>query len=165
MIFTIFISTCSFFSQSKEYFPVWWQEEQTELICSYGIGIHHQQHISRLAAQNNAYYEFPEIISKYLNDYVATNCIEPGDEQIQKELDRIFQNFNNYYINIESTDISLGFSEQIELKIKGKKSYKNFVQLHINNKDLHKAFVKFLETSDLYILPKLRNILKDCFRE
>ncbi|MCF7793020.1 MAG: hypothetical protein K9N09_03800 [Candidatus Cloacimonetes bacterium] len=162
LISQILIS-CYFNSQNREYLPVWWEKEEPGYVCSYGIGVNDKEHIARLAAQNDAYYNYPDIITKYMNDFVAKNCIEPGDEQIQKKLDRIFLNFNNYYTNIKSPAISVGLSESIELRLKGKKHFKYFVQLQISDTDLHAAFVEYLETSDLYILPKLRLVLKECF--
>jgi hypothetical protein len=161
IFFSLISISCAFNSTTPEYIPAWWQKEETGTICSYGTGVHDKEHIARLAAQNDAYYKFPPIITKYLNDYVAQYCIEPGDDMIQKELDRIFLNFNNYYMNIKSPAMTLGYSEAIRMKIKGKTHYKYFVQLLISESDLKAAFVEYLQTTDLYILPKLRILLKN----
>jgi hypothetical protein len=160
----IFIS-CSINKQETEYYPFWWEQDVEGQISSFGIGVNKEDNTSRFASQNDAYHRLPGKIAIYLNDYVSENCIEPGDTQIQKELDRIFRHYLKYFNSIEKPDIKLDQCEFKRIKIEGKNSIKYFTRIYVTQEFLHASFVEFLDTTDLYILPKLRSVLKECFEE
>ena len=65
-------------------------------------------------------------------------------------------------MNIADVQIEMG--ETYTIPVKGSQ-VKYFVQLKIEQKYLYGEFVEFLETSDLYMNLKLRNILKMCFKD
>jgi hypothetical protein len=161
----ITLSSCSWTQKQGDYYPDWWLEHEEGRISFYGIGSHDQQHIARLAAQNDAFQKIRNPIFLHLNTYVAENCIEPGDEEIQKELDRIFLNFCNYLINLENPEIILNKAEVNKMKVSGEIKFTYFVQMQINQNNLHKSMLNYLKTSDLYIHPSLKMVLKQCFSE
>ena len=163
LIFSI-LTSCSQNKQQKSY-PYWWKLSVENEISSYGFGIHSDEKTARFAAQNSAYQQLSGQIGNYLNKYVAENCIASGDEVIQKELDKIFTHFIKYFKNIEKPEISIGESESVKIKINKKQNIEYFVRLYINEKYVHTKFVEFLDTSDLYMNPKLRSVLKECFEE
>jgi len=63
------------------------------------------------------------------------------------------------------SEISIGESEFVRVKIAGKNNIDYFMRLFVIKKDLHAKFIEFLDTSDYYILPKLRIVLRECFKE
>ncbi|HPR18755.1 MAG TPA: hypothetical protein PLD62_10975 [Candidatus Cloacimonadota bacterium] len=162
-IFLLLLISCAV--NKVEYFPIWWQTETEGVVTGYGTGANDLENIAKLAAQNDAYNQFTKVIIKYLNDYVATNCIEPGDEQIQRELDRIFLSFTKHFQSLTTPKITIGNSEATSIKIDGKIHLKYFVSLQIQQSEIRADFVDFLDTSDLYISPKLRSVLRNCFKQ
>lgn len=141
--------------------PLWWNAPEEGYVISCAEAQNPEEYMAKLAANNIAFQTYPIKINKYLNNYVAENCITPGDEMIQAELDKVFKHFTNYLMNIADVRIEIG--ETYIIPIKGKVKY--FVQLKIKHKFLHGEFVEFLETSDLYINLKLRAVLKKCFKD
>jgi len=141
--------------------PVWWNVQEEGYVISCAEAESYEEYLAKLAAKNIAFQTYPTKIHKYLNNYVAKNCIAPGDEIIQAELDKVFKHFTNYLMNVADVRIEMGETSVIPVKGKGKRCY---VQLKIEQKYLHGEFVEFLETSDLYINLKLRNVLKKCFK-
>jgi hypothetical protein len=163
IIFAI-LTSCSHNKQQKSY-PYWWKLSVENEISSFGSSIHSDEKTARFGAQNQAYQKFSGQIGNYLNKYVAENCIAPGDEVIQKEIDKVFTHFISYFKNIEKPEISIGESESVQIKINKKKNIEYFVRLYVEAQYVHTKFVEFLETSDLYMNPKLRDVLKECFKE
>ena len=163
LIFSL-LASCSHNKQLKSY-PYWWNLSVENEISSYGSGIYSDEKTAKFTAQNSAYQQFSGQIGNHLNKYVAENCIASGDEVIQKELDKIFTHFISYFKNIEKPEISIGESESVIIKINKKQNIKYFVRLYIDEKYVHTKFVEFLDKSDLYMNPKLREVLKECFEE
>lgn len=159
----IILSACSLSNQSAQQFPAWWQEQEPGQICSYGFAVHQEENIARLAAQNDAFHNFKGLIMIHLNSYVAENCIEPGDELIQAELQKIFQYFINYLMNLDQPAIEMGESSFDHSRIKTNKVVRCYAQLKMEQRYLHNEFVEFLATADFYIAPKLRSVLRECF--
>ena len=162
LIFLILIS-CSINKQESKYYPIWWDQQAEGEISSFGRGIHEDEKTSRFIAQNDAFQKISGQIAFHLNQYVSENCIAPGDEQIQNELDKIFRRFMSYFKNIEKPEISIGESEFVSIKIKRKSNIEYFTQLYVEKKYVHASFVEFLDTADFYINPKLMNVLRECF--
>ncbi len=154
--------SCAANKQADHTIPVWWNIQKEGYIISCAEAQNPEEHMAKLAANNIAFQTYPIKINKYLNNYVAENCITPGDDVIQAELDKIFKHFTNYLINIAEVQIEMG--ETSTIPVKGSQ-VKYFVQLKIEQKYLHGEFVEFLETSDLYINLKLRAVLKKCFED
>ena len=161
LIILITIS-CAVIKQATQTIPVWYNVTEEGFIISCAEAESYEEYLAKLAAKNIAFQTYPIKINKYLNNYVAENCIAPGDEIIQAELDKVFKHFTNYLMNIADVQIELG--ELSIIPIKGK-SVKCFVQLKIEQKYLHEEFIEFLETSDLYFNFKLRAVLKECFKD
>jgi len=153
--------SCAANRQIKPSIPVWFNAQEDGFIISCAEAQNPEEHMAKLAANNIAFQTYPIKINKYLNNYIAENCIAPGDEAIQAELDKVFKHFTNYLMNIANVKIEMG--ETYIIPIKGKVRY--FVQLKIEQKYLHGEFVEFLETSDLYMNLKLRAVLKKCFKD
>lgn len=141
--------------------PIWYNMSEQGYVISCAEAENPEEYMAKLAANNIAFQIYPIKVNKYLNNYVAENCITPGDEVIQAELDKVFKHFTNYVLNIADVKIEIG--ETYTVPIKGKVKY--FVQLKIEQKYLHGEFVEFLETSDLYINLKLKAVLKKCFKD
>ena len=152
--------SCTTNKQVKPSIPVWFNAPEDGFIISCAEAESPDEYLARLAAKNIAFQTYEIKINKYLNSYVAENCITPGDEMIQAELDKIFTHFTNYLINITDVQIIKGEESVVQVPGKGERCY---VQLKIEQKYLHGKFVEFLETSDLYMNLKLRNVLKKCF--
>jgi len=161
LLITLITISCSINKQDKPAIPLWFNAQEDGYIISCAEAENFEEYLAKLAAKNIAFQTYPVKINKYLNNYVAENCIAPGDEVIQAELDKIFTHFTNYLMNIAEVQIVMG--ETYTVIIKGK--LKCFVQLKIEQKYLHGEFVEFLETSDLYMNLKLRNVLKKCFKD
>ncbi len=161
LIILITIS-CTVNKQVKLAVPVWWKVPEEGYVISCAEAENPDEYLARLAAKNIAFQTYPIEINKYLNNYVADNCITPGDENIQAELDKVFKYFTNYMMNVAEVKIIKGEESVIQVSGKGKRCY---VQLKIEQEYLHRKFVEFLETSDLYINRKLRAILKKCFKD
>ena len=153
--------SCAVNKQIASAIPVWYNAPEEGYVISCAEAQNPEEHMAKLAANNIAFQTYPIKINKYLNKYVAENCITPGDEAIQAELDEVFKHFTNYLMNIADVKIEMG--ETYIIPIKGKVRY--FVQLKIEQKYLHGEFVEFLETSDLYMNLKLRAVLKKCFKD
>ena len=153
--------SCMVNKQVTPVIPVWYNAPEEGYVISCAEAQNPEEHMAKLAANNIAFQTYPIKINKYLNNYVAENCITPGDEVIQMELDKVFKHFTNYLMNIADVQIEIG--ETYIIPIKGKVKY--FVQLKIEQKYLHGEFVEFLETSDLYMNLKLRAVLKKCFKD
>ncbi|MCK5050254.1 MAG: hypothetical protein KAS53_00850 [Candidatus Cloacimonetes bacterium] len=163
LLFIIFVTiSCAVNKKVTPTIPVWWNIQKEGYILSYAEAESYEEYLAKLAANNIAFQTYPIKINKYLNNYVAVNCITPGDEDIQKELDKVFNHFTNYLMNVADVQMELG--EIYIIPIRGK-SVRCFVQLKIEQKYLHGKFVEFLETSDLYINLKLRAVLKKCFKD
>jgi len=154
--------SCTTNKQVKPSIPVWFNAPEDGFIISCAEAESPDEYLARLAAKNIAFQTYEIKINKYLNSYVAENCITPGDEMIQAELDKIFTHFTNYLINITDVQIIKGEESVVQVPGKGERCY---VQLKIEQKYLHGKFVEFLETSDLYMNLKLRNVLKKCFNK
>ena len=163
LIFLI-LTSCSQNKLEKSY-PYWWKLSVENEISSFSSGIHSDEKTAKFAAQNLAYRQLSGQIGDYLNKYVAENCIVPGDEVIQKELDKIFTHYISYFKNIEKPEISIGESESVKIKINKKQNIEYFVRLYVDEKYVHTKFAEFLDTSDLYINPRLREVLKECFNK
>ncbi|MEA2096860.1 MAG: hypothetical protein U9P73_09250 [Candidatus Cloacimonadota bacterium] len=161
LIILITIS-CTVNKQVKPAIPVWWKVQEEGYVISCAEAENPEEHMAKLAANNIAFQTYPIKVNKYLNNYVAENCITPGDDMIQAELDKVFKHFTNYLMNIADVQIEMG--EQSTIQTKGG-MIKCFVQLKIEQKYLHGEFVEFLETSDLYMNLKLRAVLKKCFKD
>ena len=162
LLFIILITiSCAANKQVTPAIPVWYNAPEEGYVISCAEAQNPEEHMAKLAANNIAFQTYPIKINKYLNSYVAENCITSGDEKIQAELDEVFKHFTNYLMNIADVQIELG--ETYIIPIKGKVKY--FVQLKIEQKYLHGKFVEFLETSDLYMNLKLRAVLKKCFKD
>ena len=146
---------------NKSAMPAWWNVEAEGYIISCAEAENPEEYLAKLAAKNIAFQTYPIKINKYLNEYVAENCIAPGDKTIQAELDKVFSHFTNYLMNIADVKIEIG--ETNTLQIKGKTRY--FVQLKIEHKYLHREFIEFLTTSDLYMNLKLKAVLRKCFKD
>jgi len=162
LFITIIIISCSVNQQLDHVKPLWFNAPEDGFIVSCAEAENPDEYLARLAAKNIAFQTYPIKINKYLNSYVAENCISQGDEVIQKELDKIFNHFINYLINIADVEIEMGEVYVTSIRGKGERCY---VQLKIEQKYLHGKFVEFLETSDLYMNLKLRAILKKCFKD
>ena len=160
LIILITIS-CSLNKQAESTIPLWYNAPEDGFIVSCAEAENPEEYMAKLAAKNIAFQTYPVKINKYLNNYVADNCITAGDEMIQAELDKVFKHFTNYLMNIADVKIEMG--ETHTIPIKGS-HVRYFVQLKIEQKYLHGEFANFLETSDLYIIPKLRVVLKKCFK-
>ena len=160
LLITLITISCTVNKQIKPIIPVWYNAQEEGYIISCAEAESYEEYLAILAAKNIAFQTYPIKITKYLNNYVAENCITPGDDMIQAELDKVFNHFTNYLINIADVQIEMG--ETYTVPIKGNVKY--FVQLKIEQKYLHGEFVKFLGTSDLYINLKLRAVLKKCFK-
>ena len=110
IILTILIfaiqTSCSINKQESNFTPNWWQLQEENSISSFGKGINKDEKTARFAAQNDAFKKISRQIVFHLNQHVAENCIASGDEVIQKELDKIFRYFVNYFNNIEKPEIS-----------------------------------------------------------
>ena len=161
LLIIIITISCAVNKQVKPAIPVWWKIQEEGYVISCAEAESYEEYLAKLAAKNIAFQTYPIKINKYFNNYVAENCIAPGDEAIQAELDKVFKHFTNYLMNIADVQIEMG--ETHTVLIKGK--VKCFVQLKIEQKYLHGEFVEFLETSDLYINLKLRAVLKKCFND
>jgi hypothetical protein len=148
--------------QSEPTIPIWFNAMEEGYVISCAEAENPDEYLAKLAAKNIAFQTYPIKINKYLNNYVAENCITPGDEVIQDELDKVFKHFTNYLMNIADVKIEMGKTYTFPVK---ESQVKYFVQLKIEQKYLHKEFVMFLETSDLYINLKLRTVLKKCFKD
>lgn len=159
LIILITIS-CAVNKQGNPEIPVWWKVQEEGYIISYAETESYEEYLAKLAAKNIAFQTYPIKINKYLNNYVAENCIATEDEMIQVELDKVFNHFTNYLMNI--ADIRIEMGKTYTIPIKGK--VRCFVQLKVKQKYLHGKFVEFLDTSDLYINLKLRAVLKKCFK-
>jgi hypothetical protein len=157
--------SCSINKQTARFLPLWWDQPVEGEISSFGSGIHPDEKTARFAAQNDAYQKINGKIAGYLNQHIANNCIESGDEQLQTELDKIFRHFLNYFANLKKPEITSGEDEFVRITVDRKNSIEYFTRLYLDNKYVNAEFVEFLETSDIYILPKLRNVLKECFKE
>ena len=162
LVILITISCSMVKRQTEPAIPVWYNAPEEGYVISCAEADNPEEYMAKLAAKNIAFQTYPVKIDKYLNNYVAENCIAAGDEVIQKELDKVFKHFTNYLMNIADVQIEMG--ETYIIPVKGS-HVKYFVQLKIEQKYLHGEFVKFLETSDLYINLKLRAVLKKCFKE
>ena len=164
LIFLIILITisCAVNKQEIQTIPSWFNVIEKGYVISCAEAESYEGYLARLAAKNIAFQTYPIKINKYLNNYVADNCIAPGDEVIQAELDKLFKHFTNYLMNIADVRIEMCETFVIPVKGKGKRCY---VQLKIEQKYLHGKFVEFLETSDLYINLRLRNVLKKCFKD
>ena len=160
---TILITiSCTVNKQVKPAIPVWWNAPEDGFIVSCAEAQNPEEHMAKLAANNIAFQTYPIKINKYLNNYVAENCIAPGDEDIQAELDKVFKHFTNYLMNV--ADVQMEMGETHTIPVKGSQ-VKYYVQFKIEQKYLHGEFVEFLETSDLYMSLKLRAVLKKCFKD
>ncbi|MDO9577334.1 MAG: hypothetical protein Q7J16_05575 [Candidatus Cloacimonadales bacterium] len=164
VVFSI-LNSCSINKQEAKFFPLWWQQQDKESISSFGQGINADEKTARFAAQNDAYKKISGQAAYYLNQHVAENCIAPGDKQIQNELDNIFRHFMNYFNNIEKPEITIGESEFVRVTIDRKNKIEYFIRLYVESKYVHSKFVEFLDTTDRYMNPKLRAVLKECFEE
>ncbi len=153
---------CAVNKQADLAIPVWYNAQEEGFVISCAEAQNPEEYMAKLAANNIAFQTYPNKINKYLNSYVAENCIAPGDEDIQKELDKVFKHFINYLMNIANVQIEMG--ETHTIPVKGSQ-VKYFVQLKIEKKYLHGKFVEFIETSDLYMNLKLRAVLKKCFTD
>jgi hypothetical protein len=160
-LITIVTITCTMNKQAAPTIPFWYNAQEEGYVISCAEAENSEEFLAKLAAKNIAFQTYPTKIHKHLNNYVADNCITPGDEAIQAELDKVFKHFTNYLMNIADVQIELG--ETYTLPIKGK--VKCFVQLKIEQKYLHVEFIDFLETSDLYMNLKLKAVLKNCFKD
>jgi len=152
--------SCSVNKQADPAIPVWYKVHEEGYVISCAEADNPNESLARLTAKNIAFQTYSIKIIEHLNSYVAENCIRPGDETIQTELDKVFKYFTNYLVNIADTQIEMG--EIYTISIKGR--VKCYVQLKVEQKLLHEEFIEFLETSDLYINLKLRSILKNCFK-
>ena len=161
LIIILITISCVVNKQNKPAIPIWYNAQEEGYVISCAEAENPEEHMAKLAAKNIAFQTYPFKINKYLNNYVAENCITAGDEVIQAELDKIFKHFTNYLMNIADVKIEMG--ETHTFLVKGSQ-VKYFVQLKIEQKYLHGEFVEFLETSDLYINLKLRAVLKECFK-
>jgi len=141
--------------------PIWYNAMEEGYVISCAEAENPDEYLARLAAKNIAFQAYPNKIQKHLNEYVAENCITPGDEQIQAELDKVFNHFIRHLMNVAEPKMEMGESTVMKVPGKGMRCY---AQLKMEQSYLHAEFVNFLETSDLYMNPKLRNILKDCFK-
>ena len=163
LIFIILITiSCAVNKQANPAIPLWYNAPEEGYVISCAEAESYEEYLAKLAAKNIAFQTYPIKINKYLNNYVAENCIAAGDEVIQKELDKVFKLFTNYLMNIADVQIEMG--ETYIIPVKGSQ-IKYFVQLKIEQKYLHEEFIVFLETSDLYMNLKLRNALKKCFKD
>ncbi|MDP8267894.1 MAG: hypothetical protein P9L97_04120 [Candidatus Tenebribacter davisii] len=163
LLITIITISCSMVKKQTELaIPVWYKAQVEGYVISCAEAENPDEYLARLAAKNIAFQTYPTKIQKHLNDYVAENCITPGDETIQAELDKIFNHFTKYLMNVEEPKMEMG--ESVVIKVKGK-GVRCYVQLKMEQPYLHAKFVQFLETSDLYMIPSLRNILKKCFKD
>jgi len=163
LLVTLITISCSMVTkQTEPTIPIWYNTMEEGYVISCAEAENPDEYLARLAAKNIAFQTYPAKIQKHLNDYVAENCITPGDEKIQAELDKIFTHFMNYLMNVEEPKMEMGESSVIKVPGKGIRCY---VQLKMEKPYLHAKFVEFLETSDLYINLKLRNILKKCFKD
>ncbi len=161
LIILITIS-CTTNKQVTPAIPVWYNASEEGYVISCAEAESYEEYLAKLAAKNIAFQTYPIKINKYLNNYVAENCIAAGDEVIQAELDKVFKHFTNYLMNIANVKIEMG--ETYIIPIKGN-HVKCFVQLKIEQKYLHGKFVEFLETDDLYMNFKLKAVLKKCFKD
>ena len=161
LFITLIIISCSVNKKLDHVKPLWFYAPEDGYIISCAEAENPDEYLAKLAAKNIAFQTYPIEINKYLNNYVADNCITPGDENIQAELDKVFKHFTNYMMNVADVKIIKGEESVIQVPGKGKRCY---VQLKIEQKYLHGEFVEFLETSDLYINRKLRAVLKKCFK-
>ena len=162
LFITIIIISCSVNQQLDHVKPLWFNAPEDGYIISCAEAESYEEYLAKLAANNIAFQTYPNKINKYLNNHVAENCIAPGDELIQAELDKIFKHFTNYLMNITDVQIELGEVYVASISGKGERCY---VQLKIDQKYLHGKFVEFIETSDLYINLKLKAVLKKCFKD
>ena len=164
VFFIVFITiSCSMVKKPVEpVIPIWYNALVDGFVVSCAEAENPDEYLAKLAAKNIAFQTYPIKINKYLNNYVAENCIAPGDEVIQTELDKIFNHFTNYLINI--ADVEIEMSEVYITSIRGK-GERCYVQLKIEQKYLHGKFIEFLETSDLYMNLKLKSVLKKCFND
>jgi len=162
LIVLITISCSMVKKQIEPTVPIWYNAMEEGYVISCAEAESPDEYLARLAAKNIAFQIYPTKIIKHLNDYVSENCITPGDETIQAELDKIFNHFTKYLMNVEEPKMEMGGSAVIKVKGKGVRCY---VQLKMEQPYLHAKFVEFLETSDLYMNPSLRNILKKCFKD
>lgn len=164
LIFSI-LTSCSFNKPKTRFLPLWWKQKIEGEISSFGTGVHSDEKTARFAAQNDAYERMNGQIAYHLNRHVAENCITPGDKQLQKELDKIFRQFLSYFTNIEKPEIKSGEGEFVRIKIDRKDRIEYFTRLYVESKYVHSKFVEFLDTTDLYMNPKLRTVLRECFEE
>ncbi len=162
LFITLIIISCSVNKKLDHVKPLWFNAPEDGYIISCAEAENPDEYLARLAAKNIAFQTYPIEINKYLNNYVADNCITPGDENIQAELDKVFKYFTNYMMNVAEVKIIKGEESVIQVPGKGNRCY---VQLKIKQEYLHGKFVEFLETSDLYINRKLRAVLKKCFKD
>ncbi|MDP8202519.1 MAG: hypothetical protein P9M11_10330 [Candidatus Tenebribacter burtonii] len=161
LIVLLSISCSMIKKQTEPTVPIWYKVQEEGYVISCAEAESYEEYLAKLTAKNIAFQTYPIKIEKYLNNYVADNCITSGNNAIQAELDKVFKHFTNYLMNIADVQIELG--EVYTIPIKGS-HVKCYVQLKIEQKFLHQEFVEFLETSDLYVNLKLRNILTKCFK-
>jgi len=162
IIIIISISCSMLKKQAEPTTPIWFNTSEEGYVISCAEAENPDANLARLAAKNIAFQAYPNKIQKYLNNYVAENCISPGNEKIQAELDKVFNYFIRHLMNVEELKIEMGESSVIKVPGKGVRCY---AQLKMEQTYLHAEFVEFLETSDLYMNLKLRNVLKNCFKD
>ena len=162
LLITLITISCALNQPTRLANPLWFNAPEEDYVISCAEANNPDEYLAKLAAKNIAFQTYPIKISKHLNNYVAENCIAPGDEMIQAELNKVFKHFTNYLMNIADVRIEMG--ENYTIPVKGS-HVRCFVQLKIEQKYLHGEFVEFLETSDLYINLKLRTVLKECFKD
>jgi len=162
LFITLIIISCSVNKQLDTVKPLWFNAQEDGFIISCAEAENPDEYLARLAAKNIAFQTYPIKINNYLNSYVAENCITPGDEDIQKELDKVFNHFTNYLMNVADVQMELGEVHVTSIRGKGERCY---VQLKIEQKYLHGTFVEFLKTSDLYMNLKLKAVLIKCFND
>lgn len=162
LLMLIIITSCSVNKQLDHAKPLWFNAQVDGFIVSCAEAENPDEYLARLAAKNIAFQTYSITINKYLNSYVAENCITPGDETIQAELDKVFNHFTNYLMNVADVQMEMGEVFVTPIRGKGKRCY---VQLKIEQKYLHEEFVEFLKTSDLYMNLKLKAVLTKCFKD
>ncbi len=163
LFITLITISCSIVKKPAEStIPIWYNALEEGFVISCAEAESYEEYLAKLAAKNIAFQTYPVKINKYLNNYVAENCIAPGDEVIQAELNKIFKHFTNYLMNVADVEIEMGEVYVTSIRGKGERCY---VQLKIKQKYLHGEFVEFLATSDLYMNLKLKAVLKKCFKD
>lgn len=160
-IILITISCTMVKKQTEPTVPIWYKAQEDGYVVSCAEAENPDEYLARLAAKNIAFQTYSPKINKYLNNHVAENCITPGDETIQAELDKVFNHFTNYLMNVADVQIEMGEMSVTSIRGKGKRCY---IQLRIDQKYLNSEFIRFLETSDLYMNLKLKAVLKQCFK-